>query len=99
MTEYTITIEGYESGLTTGTVEQVIQEQFPETAVTVSEREAPTDRPRVKSPRSLVEWSVYEKDGSDQDGPLIGHVDAQNRREALKHARRKFGAPIEVERH
>jgi len=97
MTEYTITIEGYESGLTTGTVEQVIQEQFPETAVTVSEEVAQTDRPRVKSPRSLVEWSVYEKDGHGGDS-YIGHVDAQNRREALKKARRKFGAPISVER-
>jgi hypothetical protein len=39
MTEYTITIDGYESGLTTKTVEQQFREQYgaPETKVTVTE--------------------------------------------------------------
>ena len=97
MTEYTVTIEGYETGLTKGTVEQLVQGEFPDTDVTVTETETGTNRHRVKSPRTLAEWSVYETDGNG-DKSYIGHVDAQNRREALKKARRRFGAPISVEK-
>jgi hypothetical protein len=42
MTEYTITIDGYESGLTRNTVEQMIREQFggQDVDITVSEEKS-----------------------------------------------------------
>lgn len=43
MTEYDITIEGYESGLTADTVEQTFREQFGSQDVTITVEENPTD--------------------------------------------------------
>jgi hypothetical protein len=89
MTEYKITIEGFESGLTENAVKQMVEAQFPHTIVEVSEGAPAKTRPTRNA------WTVYEKSGDGHES-LLGEVEASSRDDALTAARRKYGAPISV---